>query len=240
VAIRVGGVADNLRDVLSKVDAAALRAGRDPRSVRLVAVSKTVPAERVREAVNAGVRILGENRVQEAVEKRSALEAAGVAPGIEWHLIGTLQKNKARHAVGAFALIHSLDGIELAREIDRQARKRGIVQKVLVEVNVAGESTKHGVRPEEVIPLVKEAVGLAGVSITGLMCIPPFTDDAESSRPHFTRLRELLGELVSVGFPMTELSMGMTQDYEVAVEEGATLVRVGTAIFGVRACALKV
>ena len=226
----MGTVARNLRAVLSKMDAAARRAGRDPRAVRLVTVSKTVPPDLIREAVEAGAAILGENRVQEAVDKQRALEDSRV----EWHLIGTLQKNKARHAVGAFALIHSLDGIELAREIDRQAAKRGIVQKVLIEVNVAGESTKHGVRPEEVVPLVKESAGLAGISVTGLMCIPPFTDDAENSRPHFRALRELLGELNKAGFHMTELSMGMTQDYEVAVEEGATLVRVGTAIFGTR------
>ena len=225
----MGSVEDNLREVLGRIEAAALRSGREPGSARLVAVSKTVQADVIREAVLAGAGILGENRVQEALAK---MEALGKGPS--WHLIGTLQKNKARHAVGAFALIHSLDGIELAREISRQAIKLGIVQDALIEVNVASEATKHGVRPEDALALAKEAASLPGIRITGLMCIPPFTDDPENSRPHFRALKELLKELNDAGFPMSELSMGMTQDYEVAVEEGATLVRVGTAIFGAR------
>ena len=235
----MGAVADNLRAVLARIEAAALRAGRDPKSVRLVAVSKTVPPERILEAVEAGAYILGENRVQEALPKQSALagllERTGSARRAEWHLIGTLQKNKARHAVGAFSLIHSVDGADLAREIDRRAAMMGIVQDVLLEVNVAGEATKHGVPPEEALSLAKEMAGLANVRLTGLMCIPPFTEDPESSRPHFARLRGLLSEINEAGIEMRELSMGMTQDYEAAVEEGATLVRVGTAIFGHRA-----
>ena len=228
----MGHVADNLRRVRAGIEAAARRAGRDPDSVRLVVVTKTVPLDAIREALGAGASILGENRVQEALDKQKSLAWDGPAP--EWHLIGTLQKNKARHAVGAFALIHSLDGIELAREIDRQAAKRGVVQKVLIEVNVAGEATKHGVRPEDVLPLAKEAASMRSIGVSGLMCIPPFTDNPEESRPHFARLRELLKQINDAGLPMRELSMGMTQDYEVAVEEGATLVRVGTAIFGTR------
>jgi pyridoxal phosphate enzyme (YggS family) len=234
----LGYVADNLRAVLARMEAAALRAGRDTKSVRLVAVSKTVPPDRVVEAVEAGACILGENRVQEALEKQAALAGllgrSGYSGRFEWHLIGTLQKNKARHAVGAFSLIHSVEGIELAREIDRQAAKRGIVQDVLLEVNVAGESTKHGVTPGDALSVARDAAALANVRPVGLMCIPPFTDDPETSRPHFVMLRELLARINDAGVPMRELSMGMTQDYEVAVEEGATLVRVGTAIFGHR------
>lgn len=227
------GVAGNLNDVISRIRAAALKAGRDPGAVRLVVVSKTVGPEKVMEAVTAGALILGENRVQEAVAKMEALTGR-IPAGVGWHLIGTLQKNKARHAVGAFSLIHSVDSIELAREIDRQAAKRGLVQKVLLEVNIAGEASKRGFAPEEAKAAAKEVSGLANVRLGGLMCVPPFTDDPEDSRPFFVKMRGLLGEINTMGLSLTELSMGMTQDYEVAVQEGATLVRVGTAIFGAR------
>lgn len=230
----MGAVAENFRTVLGKVEAAAKRAGREPGSVRLVTVSKTVPVERIREAVEAGARILGENRVQEALTKMEAAAFSGL-PAPEWHLIGTLQKNKARHAVGVFSLIHSIDSIELAREVGRQAAKKGIRQEVLIEVNVAGEATKHGIPPEEALAAAKEVALIPGIELQGLMCVPPFTDDPEDSRPHFAGLRELLADINRAGIPASELSMGMTQDYEVAIEEGATLVRVGTAIFGARA-----
>ena len=228
------GVAGNYLKVRADMDAAARKAGREPSSVKLVAVSKTVAAERVIEAVRAGASILGENRVQEALSKMEEMAPLYTAAPPEWHLIGTLQKNKAKHAVGAFTLIHSVDGIELAREIDRQAARFGIVQDCLLEVNVAAEESKHGIRPEEALPIVREAASMKNIRLVGLMCIPPFTADAESSRPHFRTLRALRDEIDSAGFPMTELSMGMSQDYEAAVEEGATLVRVGTAIFGGR------
>jgi len=230
----VGTVAENFRRVQDNIKAAAASAGRDPDAVRLVTVSKTVSAEVVAEAVMAGALILGENRVQEALDKQSALSGMPGSTAVEWHLIGTLQKNKARHAVGAFSLIHSVDGMELAVEIDRRAAKFGLVQDALIEVNIAGEATKHGVEPGEVPGLVKEVAGLKNIRLTGLMCIPPFTDNPEDSRPHFRALVGLLSEINRAGFDMRELSMGMTQDYEVAVEEGATLVRVGTAIFGPR------
>lgn len=227
------GVSGNLNDVLSRIRAAALKAGRDPGSVRLVVVSKTVGPEKVMEAVIAGALILGENRVQEASAKIEALTGR-IPAGVEWHLIGTLQKNKAKHAVGVFGLIHSVDSIELAREIDRQAAKRGLVQKVLLELNIAGEASKHGFAPEEAKAAAKEISALANIRLTGLMCVPPFTDDPEDSRPFFIKMRGLLAEINTMGLNLTELSMGMTQDYEVAVQEGATLVRVGTAIFGAR------
>lgn len=228
----MGAVADNLQGVMAGIGAAAARAGRDPRSVRLAVVTKTVPLEAIREALEAGAVILAENRVQEALAKQKGLDWPGPAP--EWHLIGPLQRNKARQAVGAFSLIHSLDGIELAREIDRQAARKGIVQKALIEVNIAGEAAKHGVRPDDALPLAKEAAAMRHVEVEGLMCIPPLTDDPEASRPYFAVLRRLLEEINRAGVPMRELSMGMTQDYEVAVEEGATTVRVGTAVFGAR------
>lgn len=228
----MGTVADNLLAVQASIEAAAKKAGRDPGAARLVAVTKTVPAVKVMEAVLAGARILGENRVQEAMTKMREL---GAGQGVEWHLIGSLQKNKARLAVGSFSLIHSVDSTELAREIDRQALRRGIVQAALLEVNIAGEASKYGLRPEEVVLTAKEVSLLPGVRLAGLMCIPPFAGDPETSRPYFRALKGLLLDMNRAGLDVHELSMGMTQDYKVAVEEGATLVRVGTAIFGARA-----
>ena len=228
------GVSGNLNDVTLRIRSAALKAGRDPGAVRLVVVTKTVGPEKVMEAVCAGALILGENRVQEAAAKMDALTGRRIPAGVEWHLIGTLQKNKAKHAVGIFKLIHSIDSVELAREVDRQAEKRGLVQRVLLEVNIADEASKHGFAPEEVRQAAKEVSALANISLDGLMCVPPFTNKPEESRPYFIRLRGLLDEINGQGFNLTELSMGMTQDYEVAAQEGATLVRVGTAIFGAR------
>jgi hypothetical protein len=232
----LGTVAENYIRIRAEIDAAAVRAGREPASVRLIAVSKTQPAEAVVEAAGAGAAIMGENRVQEALSKMEALSEmdGGADLDIEWHMIGTLQKNKARHVVGKFSMIHSLDSTELAAEIDRRAAVLGIVQEVLIEVNVAGEDTKHGVKPEDALTLAVCANGMENIRPVGLMCIPPFTDNPEDSRPHYRRLRELMEEIRDAGVGLRELSMGMTQDYEVAVEEGSTLVRVGTAIFGPR------
>jgi len=235
----MGNVADNLKRVMDGINAAALRAGRDPGSVKLVAVTKTFPSEKVVEAFEAGATVVGENRVQDALAKQDELaDWAAKEGGPSWHFIGSLQKNKARHVVGRFDLVHSLDSMELARELDKRARAAGIVQDVLVEVNIAGEESKHGVTPDEARGLVAEASGLTGIRVVGLMCIPPFTDDPEDSRPYYSRLRELMEDINRGGYTLHELSMGMTQDYEVAVEEGATIVRVGTAIFGERTCKL--
>ena len=234
----MSSVAGKFNSVKMKLEAAAMRAGRDPAAVRLVAVTKTVPVEFVIEAVGAGAGILGENRVREALSKKRELDrlrAARHEAGLPaWHLIGPLQKNKARLAVGEFSLIHSLESIELAREIDRQAKKKDIIQKALLEINIASEETKHGIRPEDTIAFMKAAAGLANLDITGLMCVPPLQDDPEKSRPYFKEMNRIAAELALEGFKMTELSMGMSQDFEVAAEEGATLVRVGTAIFGER------
>ncbi|MEK6698740.1 MAG: YggS family pyridoxal phosphate-dependent enzyme [Nitrospirota bacterium] len=225
-------IADNLKTVTDRIASAAQRAGRDPSSVKLVVVTKTVDATRIREAVAAGSKILGENRVQEAKEKIE--ELGNVA---SWHLIGHLQTNKAKYAVKLFELIHSVDNRELAGEIDRQAAKINKVQPVLIEVSIAGEASKAGVRIDETMDLIKEAAKLKNIAIHGLMTMPPFSENPEDSRPYFRKLRELAQSTARKGLPgvsMKELSMGMSGDFEVAIEEGATMVRVGTAIFGSR------
>lgn len=225
-------VRQNLKAVNDRIAMAAKRAGRDPASVALVAVTKTVGPERVREAVAAGAAVLGENRVQEAREK---IELLG--PIARWHLIGTLQKNKAKYAVRLFDLIHSVDSVELARELDRQAARTGKVQDVLIEVNIAGEASKSGAARRDAAALVREAAALPNIRVLGLMAVPPYAEDPEASRPYFRRLRDLRDAIIKETDPemsLRELSMGMSGDFEVAVEEGATLVRVGTAIFGER------
>lgn len=219
-----------LEAVRERLAEACGRAGRDPDSVRLIAVSKTFPAERVRELAACGQRLFGENRVQEALAK-----IPEVGPGPVWHLIGHLQRNKARHAVGRFELIHGVDSVELARELDRRAAAAGIRQPVLIQLNLAGEATKFGVGEEELGPLLDRIAPLAGLEPRGLMIIPPHVEQAERSRVWYARLRELRDEASRrLGRPLPELSMGMSDDFEVAVEEGATLVRVGRALFGPR------
>jgi hypothetical protein len=225
-------IADNLKTVTERINSAVRRAGRDPSSVKLVVVSKTVDADRIREAVAAGAAILGENRVQEAKDKIEKLGAIA-----RWHLIGRLQSNKAKYAVKLFDLIHSVDNLELAKEIDKQAAKIHKIQEVLIEVSIAGEAAKAGVARERAVDLVQEAAKLKNISIKGLMTMPPFLDDPEQVRPYFKKLRELSESIAKENIPgmsMKELSMGMSGDFEVAIEEGATIVRVGTAIFGQR------
>jgi PLP dependent protein len=219
----------NLERVRAAVAGACARVARSARDVLLIAVSKTVEAERIRLAIAAGVAALGENRVQEAKEK---IEALGRP--VPWHLIGALQTNKAKDAVRLFDCIHSVDRLELARELDRRARALGRTVDALVEVNVGEEPQKSGVRPHEIKPLLDAVAGLDGIRIRGLMAIPPATADPEQTRPHFRRLRELRD---AAG--LEHLSMGMSADFEVAVEEGATMVRVGTAIFGPRPFRVK-
>ena len=225
-------IAENLKTVNGRIASAAKRAGRDPSSITLVAVTKTIAAEKIREAIAAGATILGENRVQEAREKIDA-----IGPIARWHLIGHLQTNKAKYAVRLFQLIHSVDTLELAREIDKQAAKIGKVQNILIEVNIAGEASKAGMAVKEAPKLVREAAKLKNITIQGLMTMPPFSEDPEESRPYFCVLRELSQSIAQEnihGVSMKELSMGMSGDFEVAIEEGATMVRVGTAIFGER------
>jgi PLP dependent protein len=225
-------ISDNLRTVQKRIVAAAERAHRDPSSIKLIVVTKTVDISRLREAVKAGAAILGENRVQEAREK---IEVLG--PVADWHLIGRLQTNKAKYAVRLFSLIHSVDSLELARELDKQAAKAGKVQDVLIEVNTSLEASKAGIGAEGALALVQEAAKLGNIAVKGFMTIPPFFDEPEKARPYFAGLRELSKNITRENIPrvsMQELSMGMSGDFETAIEEGATMVRVGTAIFGER------
>jgi PLP dependent protein len=215
----------NLEAVHERVARACERAGRKPDDVLLIAVSKTVEIERIRLAVTAGVRALGENRVQEAKEK-----VAGLGRPVPWHLIGSLQTNKARDAVELFDWIHSVDREELARELDRRAHQRERRVKILVQVNVGEEPQKGGVHPAELKGLLESLTALSNLEVRGLMCIPPAAETADASRPWFKRLRDLRD---AAG--LEHCSMGMSGDFEVAIEEGATMVRVGTAIFGPRA-----
>lgn len=217
----------NLERVQEAIARACGRAGRSPDEVRLIAVSKTVEMERIRLAIAAGVPALGENRVQEAREK---IEALGRP--VPWHLIGSLQTNKAKDAARLFDWVHSVDRLELARELDRRARALGRTVDALLEVNVGEEPQKTGVRPDEIRLLLDALAGMSGIRIRGLMAIPPAVESGEQSRPHFRRLRELRD---AAG--LEHLSMGMSADFEVAIEEGATMVRVGTAIFGPRPAA---
>lgn len=224
--------AGNLKTIMDRIASAAKSSGRDLPSVKLIVVTKTIGVDRIREAVDAGALILGENRVQEAKEK---IEKLG--PIASWHLIGHLQTNKAKYAVKLFYLIHSVDSLDLAKEIDKQAAKIGKVQDVLIEVSISGEASKAGVASENAAALIKDASKLKNISIKGLMTIPPFSDSPEDSRPYFKKLRELSESVARENIPgvsMKELSMGMSGDFEVAIEEGATMVRVGTAIFGKR------
>lgn len=225
-------IGDNVRGVYERLQRAALAAGRHADSVRLVAATKSVPVEAIREGLAAGVNILGENRLQEALPKIEALRGEPV----RWHFIGRLQRRKVRSVVGLFDLIHSVDSLELAQEIDRRAKQAGHRQAVLLEVNIGDEATKAGFRPDELISLLAEFRRLSYMVVKGLMTVPPATSDAEQARPYFRRLRELAQELSrdASDLSMEELSMGMSNDYVIAVEEGATLVRVGTAIFGAR------
>lgn len=225
-------VADNIRRVREVVAEAATRSGRSPAAVRLMAVTKTVHDDRIIDAVRAGVDIIGENYVQEAKRKVETIGRTG-----EWHMIGRLQTNKAKYAVRLFDMIHTVDRLELAVEIDRRAREAGLVMKVLIEVNVAGETTKSGVSAEEAVQLVRAVAPLPNLSLLGLMTMPPWFDDPEEARPFFRALRELRDRIEAERIPgaeMRELSMGMSGDYAVAVEEGATIVRIGRGIFGER------
>jgi pyridoxal phosphate enzyme (YggS family) len=229
-------IGDRISAVLERVARASARAGRRPGEVRLVAVSKTQSLDRVAEAVSAGIGVFGENYVQEAEEKIRAF------PGAEWHLIGKLQGNKVRKAVSLFGWIQTVDSPRLMREVSRRSAEAGRTMPVLLEVNLAGETEKAGVPPEEIPVLLEAAAGLPGIRVRGLMAIPPLTAEPEESRPYFSRMRELLERVAPRGKAsgeMTELSMGMSNDFEVAIEEGATMVRVGTAIFGSRGARIQ-
>ena len=223
---------ENMQNIRERIAAAAAAAGRDPATVRLVAVSKTKPAAMVDEAYAAGQELFGENYVQELVAKVTEVRSP-----VEWHFIGHLQSNKVRQIAGLVTMIHSVDRLSLAEEIDRQWGRLGTSCAVLVQVNVSGEATKSGTTTAEALSLVQRVAALPNLRVKGLMTMPPFFDEPEQSRPYFRELARLAREIERLSLPgvsMDELSMGMSGDYGAAIAEGATLVRIGSAIFGER------
>lgn len=226
----MNSIAENLERVRGQITQAAEKAGRTAGDIELVAITKTHPPEKVREAIEAGHTLFGESRVQEARAKIPELSS-----NLRWHFVGHLQKNKIRHALSLFELFHSVDSLALAQEMNRIAADEGMRPRVLLEVNVAGEGSKFGFAPDKLREQMEALLALQRLSILGLMTIPPLADKEEASRTYFVRLRELRDRLqVEFRVDLPQLSMGMTQDFTIAVEEGATLVRVGTAIFGER------
>jgi PLP dependent protein len=226
-------IAENIQKIKGRVALACRKAGRDPEEVRLVAVAKTFPPRQIEEAVRSGVADIGENYIQELLEKR---EAVGPLP-VRWHFVGHLQTNKVKSIAGWIQLIHSVERLGLAKEIDKRAAQSGRVIEVLVEVNTTGEESKYGVRPEDTVGFVRQLEEFRHLHVAGLMTIGPFLPDPEGSRPMFHTLRQLRDELAGLhqeNVTPRHLSMGMTGDFEVAIEEGATIIRVGTAIFGRR------
>ena len=225
-------IAENLDEVRKRIESACRRVGRDPAEVTLIAVSKTMAAAALREAYDAGAREFGENKVQEIQEKYPVLPE-----DIRWHMIGHLQRNKVRYIVDKVAMIHSVDSLRLAETIEEEAAKKNVVVPVLLEVNVAQEESKFGLGTDEVLPLIRSIQGFSHIRVQGLMTIAPYVEDPESNRVIFRELKKLsvdIGNENMNNVSMSVLSMGMTGDYEVAVEEGATMVRVGTGIFGER------
>ncbi|MFO1514988.1 MAG: YggS family pyridoxal phosphate-dependent enzyme [Verrucomicrobiota bacterium] len=226
---------DNLAEIQQRIRAACERADREPNSITLLAVTKTHPPEVIQSAVEAGLTFFGENKIQEAKAK------IPLCPGrARWHFIGHLQSNKCRDAVELFEMIESVDSLAIAQEINKRAAQAAKTMPVLLEVNVAGEASKFGYKPEKMLAELKELNQLPRLEIHGLMAVPPWSPSAESSRPHFQRLRELKAQAESeLGAPLPHLSMGMSGDFEVAIEEGATIIRVGTALFGERLSSIR-
>ena len=225
-------VAANHRKIIDRIGEAALRVGRNPREIKLLAAAKSQSVELVQAAIAAGARLIGENYVQEAEEKRHAISEA-----VEWHMIGHLQRNKVKAALNTFDLIQSLDTVALARELDKEGRRNGKTVRTLIEINLGDEQSKSGIGRDKVAELVERVSELAHLQVEGLMAVPPFKENPEEIRPYFRSLRELQVELQGWKIPngsFNELSMGMTHDYPIAVEEGATIVRIGTALFGAR------
>ncbi len=228
----MNSVTQNLSEIEARVNAACNRAGRDRSEVTLIAVSKTKPVPMLQEVYDAGARDFGENKVQEMMEKQEQLPS-----DIRWHMIGHLQRNKVRYLIGKTALIHSVDSLRLAEEISRLSVKAGVITDILIEVNIAGEETKFGTSRDEAVELVRSAAALPGLHICGLMTIAPYVDDPEDNRAYFHQIMELSVDIAKENIDNVDMhiiSMGMTGDFEVAIEEGATHVRVGTGIFGER------
>ncbi len=225
-------IADNVASVQERIRNAARRAGRNPADIRLVAVSKTVSADCIQAAIAAGVTIFGENYVQEARPK-----IAQIGQRVAWHFIGHLQTNKAKYAVDLFSMVHSVDRVLLAEVLNQEAQKRGKILPVLIQVNISQEESKSGIDPQGALELIERIAAFKHLALQGLMTMPPWFDEPEKARPYFIALRNLREELAAKRIPgvsLRELSMGMSGDFEVAIEEGATLVRIGTAIFGPR------
>jgi PLP dependent protein len=221
---------ERLDNIYQRIENAAKRSGRKAGEVKLIAVSKNQPVEKIRALNNMGVEVFGENRVQELLEKEEELD------GINWHFIGHLQRNKVKYLIDMenCLLIHSLDSLRLAKEIDKRARQIGRIMPVLLEVNMAGDLNKYGFKPEEVFNFIETARRFKNIEIHGLMTIAPYIEDPEGVRPYFRQLNSLRLDIIRKGYQLDELSMGMTNDFEIAVEEGATMVRVGTGLFGER------
>lgn len=225
-------VTENLKLVEDRISRACVRSGRNREEVTLIAVSKTKPVEMMEEAMKSGIRVFGENKVQEILKKEPELPN-----DIDWHLIGHLQRNKVRQITGKVAMIHSVDSLRLAEQIQKEYEKQELTARILIEVNVAGEESKFGLMPEETEDVIREIAKMPNIEVCGLMTIAPFVDNPEDNRIHFRNLRKLLVDINAKNIDnvsMSEVSMGMTGDYEVAIEEGATFVRVGTGIFGSR------
>ena len=225
----MSNIAANIKDIIHRMKLAAERAGRKEESVKLVAVTKTIDVSRIKEAIESGITVIGENRVQEARDKYKE-----IGKEVQWHLIGHLQTNKVKYIFDIFSLIHSVDSLSLAEEIQRRGENKGLNTDILIEVNLSGEKTKFGVLPEKAIGLIKGISKFKNINIQGLMTIPPFSESPKDSRKYFKMLRILKDDVQKEGIEMKELSMGMSGDFEVAIEEGATMVRIGTAIFGER------
>ena len=227
-----GYISENIENIRKNIDAACKRSGRDPKDVLLLAVSKTVDVDRIKVAVDCGLNSLGENRVQEIMEKYEPM-----GENVKWHLIGHLQTNKVKYIIDKVELIHSVESIKFAEEINKQAKKHNLVMDVLVEVNMADEESKFGVKPEETESFIRELALMDNIRVRGLMTVAPNVENGEENRVYFRNMKQLLVDINAKNINninMDILSMGMTGDYETAVEEGATIVRVGTGIFGKR------
>lgn len=229
-------VAENLAQVQKNINESCSKINRDPNEVTLIAVSKTKPVEMLKEAYDAGARVFGENKVQEIVDKYDQMPS-----DVKWHMIGHLQRNKVKYIVDKVAMIHSVDSLRLAETIEKEAAKKAVIVPILIEVNVAQEESKFGLKPEEVLPFIEQIADFSHIRIKGLMTIAPYVDNAEENREIFRELKKLSVDIAAKNInnvTMSVLSMGMTGDYMVAVQEGATMVRVGTGIFGARNYAL--
>ncbi|WP_281753917.1 YggS family pyridoxal phosphate-dependent enzyme [Thermodesulfovibrio yellowstonii] len=229
-------LSERISSVFKKITYAALRTGRNPEEIKLIAVTKSQPIDKIKEASQLGLRIFGENRVQEAKIKIEALKEfiAQWKMSIEWHMIGHLQSNKVKEAVRLFEIIHSMDSEKLAILINKEAEKIGKIQRVLIQVKLSQEESKYGVNIDKIEELMELCTKLPNLKVEGLMTIPPYFENPEDSRPYFKKLRQIKEILSQKGYFLKELSMGMSNDFEVAIEEGATMVRIGTALFGQR------